>query len=685
MIFEHSLWWVFPALAVSAAVAYLKYRKLAKLPDVHRAVRWGASLLRFLVVFTLSLLLLNPALSLVRRLMEKPLLIVAQDNSASIGKGKDSLYYREEYPALLARAVTELRENFEVEVLLFGGEVGQGEVPDFTEGRTDLSKVLEYAARNDVARTPAGMVLLTDGIYNSGVNPRYGMPGFPVYPVLLGDTVAYPDLYIRSLEADKFNFLHSIFPVKVEVGAVGQKGERVKCVLRQEGKVLDERVVAVDREHFLADVVFEVEAKRKGVTRYEVTLESAAEERTVENNRAETWIHILDNTANVAIFSAAPHPDVAAVAQAVDASGIYRSSLHDFTESADTLKADLLVLHNPRSGDAGYRRLMEMAAKRKLSVWYLLTTPQAITDFARYGRHYSADFPGGMAEEYVTPAVNPHFPYFEFIDAEAAGFAGYPPVLLPFGTLNTGAGRVLFTQKIKGTATANGLLTFYEQEGVRTAYFWGEGLWRWRLYSYRETGSHELFNTLVNKTVGYLASQKGNERLMHDFRPVYDEAEEMVLNVELYNDSYERVNTPDMHLKLSHDGKDFDYLLNRNGDKYRLRLGNLASGEYAFRLSADLKGQKLAKKGTFYVRSNNLEWNDLVANAPLLREMAPDGVSPYIPSELDRLVKVLKDSSGKPVYKTETRFTDLTRVKWLGLLLLLLLCLEWFLLKYYAE
>ena len=65
--------------------------------------------------------------------------------------------------------------------------------------------------------------------------------------------------------------------------------------------------------------------------------------------------------------------------------------------------------------------------------------------------------------------------------------------------------------------------------------------------------------------------------------------------------------------------------------------------------------------------------------------MAPDGISPYIPSELDRLVKVLKDSSGKPVYKTETRFTDLTRVKWIGLLLLLLLCLEWFLLKYYAE
>lgn len=685
MIFEHSLWWALLAFAVSAAAAYLKYRKLSALPDVHGVVRGAASVLRFLVVFTLSLLLLNPALLLVRRLTEKPLLVVAQDNSASIGQGKDSLFYRERYPALLARAVEALRENFDVEVLLFGGEVKQGETPDFTEGRTDLAKPLEYASRADAARVPAGMVLLTDGIYNSGVNPRYSLPAFPVYPVLLGDTVAYPDLYIRSLEADKFNFMHTVFPLKVEVGAVGQKGERVKCVLREGGKVVGERVVAVDREHFLADVVFEVEAKRKGVLKYEVTLEALAEERTTENNRAETWIHILDNTANVAIFSAAPHPDVAAVAQAVNASGIYRSSLHDFTEPADTLKADLLILHNPRTGDAGYRRLMEAAAKRKLSVWYLLTTPERIAEFARYGRHYSAEFPAGVAEEYVTPAANPRFPYFEFTDTEVAGFEAYPPVLLPFGTLHTGPGRVLFTQKVKGTPTDNGLLAFYDRDGMRTAYFWGEGLWRWRLHSYRETGSHELFNTLVNKIVGYLASQKGNERLIHDFRPVYDESEDMLLHVELYNDSYELVNTPDMHLRLTTGGREFAYLLNRDGDKYRLRLGNLSPGEYDYRLSADLKGRNMEKKGSFYVRSNNLEWNDLVANPALLREIAPEGVSPYTPAELDRLVRLLKDGSGKPVYKTENRFTDLTRLKWLGLLLLLLLCAEWTLLKYYAE
>ena len=64
------------------------------------------------------------------------------------------------------------------------------------------------------------MILFSDGIYNTGVNPKYKTPDFPVYTVALGDTVAYPDVYIRNVETDKFNFVNTIFPIKVEVGAI---------------------------------------------------------------------------------------------------------------------------------------------------------------------------------------------------------------------------------------------------------------------------------------------------------------------------------------------------------------------------------------------------------------------------------------------------------------------------------
>ena len=88
---------------------------------------------------------------------------------------------------------------------------------------------------------------------------------------------------------------------------------------------------------------------------------------------------------------------------------------------------------------------------------------------------------------------------------------------------------------------------------------------------------------------------------MDDIEPLYEESEEIVINVELYNDSYELINTPDLKMELNIGGKTYIYLFNRNGEKYRMTLGNLQAGEYSFRLSTDLKGERFTKKGKFFM------------------------------------------------------------------------------------
>lgn len=686
VVFEYSYWWILPAILLSLAVAYFKYSKLSRLPDIAFGISLLIATLRFLVTFTLLLLLLNPAISFLHQIKEKPLLIVAQDNSASLIKNKDSLYYQNEYRASLAKAIQELEDKFEVVKLTFGSTVHKSAEIDYAEHRTDISAVIDYTNRNFVARQPEGMILLTDGIYNAGVNPRYKIPSFPVYTVSLGDTTQYPDVYIRAIETNKFCFLNTIFPLKAEVAALQQKGKEIKCVLRENDKVLQERIIQVDRDNFLDEVTFEVEAKHKGIVHYSVALETDFAERTRENNKAETWIQVIDNSARIGIFAAAPHPDISAIINAVNISGIYHCQEHQFNERFDTLNANLVILHNPDARNPGYHKLLQEVEKRKLALWYILTKKENILTYSHLNKHYSLNLNADL-NEYATPGVNPAFPYFEFTDQEIAGYIAYPPLIVPFGELNTGAGRVLLTQTIKNTPTINGILAFYEQEGRRIAYLWGEGMWRWRLYSYQENGNHELFNTLVNKIVGYLATQKGNDRFVNDIKPVYEETDETILNVELYNDSYELVNTPDVELELKHGDKKFDYQLNRNGEKYRIHLGNLPAGEYAYRLSTNLKGETFEKNGLFYVRSHNPELNDLVANRQLLKEIAENsGAQLFIPHEMDKLVQLLKDNDKlKPVYKSEIEFLDLSRMKILGLILLVLLCIEWFLLKFFAD
>lgn len=685
MVVEYAYWWLLPILVLSGTVAYLKFRKIARLPDIPSLVTVIVVALRFLVVFTLLFLLLNPALSLLRRVKEKPLLVVAQDNSLSIRKNKDSLYYQTDYKASLFQMLERLERHFDVDLLTFGSRVKRGDSLSFTENSTDLAGIFDYSERNYTLRQPQAMLLLSDGIYTSGVNPRYKTFSYPVYTVALGDTVVYPDVFVRNVELDKFNFIHTIFPIRVEVAAVKQNGKRIKCVLRENGKVVEEKTLSVNREHFLQELIFQAEAKRKGVVKYTIEIIPEGNDRIRENNQATAYAHIIDNSGHVAIFSAAPHPDIAALTNALEVSGIYQCERYNFSKPAEDLKANLIIFHNPEPGSPEYQKIRDWAFQRKISVWYMLTTRESIEAFSRFGKDYTAAF-STSANEYATIYINRNFPYFEFTESEKKGFEEYPPLVVPFGELNVRAGRLLFAQKIQHTPTTNGMIAFYDREGSRICYLWGEGFWRWRLYSCKENGNHDLFNTLVSKIVNYLAVQRGNDRFLHDIKPLYEEAEEAIINVELYNNSYELVNEPDIKLLLKYKGKEYDYLLSRNEEKYRINLGNLPAGEYDYYLSATWKGEQFEKKGNFDVKSRNIELNNLVADSQLLKDLATQsgGQSFEVRSLKDLEETLVQHFQSRDTERMEIRYVDLREYTLLGIILLILLCIEWFLLKYFV-
>ena len=89
---------------------------------------------------------------------------------------------------------------------------------------------------------------------------------------------------------------------------------------------------------------------------------------------------------------------------------------------------------------------------------------------------------------------------------------------------------------------------------------------------------------------------------------------------------------------------------------------------------------------TFYVRTQNPEANDVVADVSLMEEIAErsGGVCRFY-AGMDEIVNhIAAEQRFEPVYKAEMKYIDLGELKWAGILLLMLLCIEWALLKYYA-
>ena len=146
----------------------------------------------------------------------------------------------------------------------------------------------------------------------------------------------------------------------------------------------------------------------------------------------------------------------------------------------------------------------------------------------------------------VTGEFNPAFRLFSVDPTWPERFRSFPPVQAPFADYgDLAAGEVLLRQRVGRVETNYPLLALGEVSGIKTGLFVGEGLWRWRLAEYQAFESQEAFDGLVLATVQYLA-------LRDDKRPfrvtpsqrVYTTNEEVRLQGELYNASFQLVNEP---------------------------------------------------------------------------------------------------------------------------------------------
>ena len=72
----------------------LLYYKNSKLKDLSKRMIVLLGSLRFFSLFLISFLLLEPLLNTEFRKVEKPIVVIAQDFSASVLLNKDSLFYK---------------------------------------------------------------------------------------------------------------------------------------------------------------------------------------------------------------------------------------------------------------------------------------------------------------------------------------------------------------------------------------------------------------------------------------------------------------------------------------------------------------------------------------------------------------------------------------------------------------
>ena len=645
--------------------------------DLPRWVRIALPALRFAVVTLLAFLLLGP---LVRRQVhdrERPIVVVADDASASVTEHGYALT-DEDWGPVLRR----LEKDYDVVRFPYGDN-------HFTNIAASLTDIKErYAGRN-----LAAVVLTGDGIYNQGQNPTGVAPtlAVPFYTVALGDTTPRRDAAIANVRYNRIAFKGNRFPVEVTVRATRLAGRKSTLALRHEGRTLAQQPLTYEGDSYTATVTLSVDAEKAGLQSYTLVLVPDTDEQTAANNSRTLVVEVVDGHQKIAILAAAPHPDIAALRGALADNPNYAvelflpAKLQGMT-AAQFKDYNLVVLHGLPSAVAPNVSTLVAQLTAQLPTLFIVG-PQ--TDLGRLNAlHAGLEIVARTRKtDEVTATRNTAFSLFTLDDDLGRRIEQLPPLQAPFGDYRMAANmQTLFGATLGGVATGRPLMAFGQQEGLRRAFVAGEGLWRWRLHSDQATGSHDDFNGLVEKMVVFTSLQVGKERFRVTAQPVYTAGEAVQLEAELYNDNYEPVNTPEVEIEIIGSAST-SYTFNRRGNGYVLRLGALEPGAYRYSATTTLAGKEYKATGSFAVEEVNLEEVTLVADHALMHTLAATtGGTMLAADSLARLPDLLaaRDDIRSVIY-SHTRYTDLLNVPWVLLLIILLFTLEWGVRKYFLS
>jgi hypothetical protein len=679
--------WLLGCIALGAGYALLLYRWQTRL---NRSLRNALFVLRTLAVAAITFLLFAPPIKTTDRTSEKPLIILAQDNSQSINVSKAAGFNPVSYAKQFKTLEKALSGEYEVRSFSFGAAVDRGLKFGFDSKLTNLASVFQMIDNDFTNRNVGAVIIASDGIYNKGGNPVYESKNLkaPVYSVALGDTVPKKDLLISNVNYNNIAFLNNQFQIEVSVEAFQSQGAGSRLTVTDQSGTLFTRHLAISSNEFRLTVPISLPAKRRGIQRYAISLSPVANELSKENNTQTIFVEVIDGRQNVLIIANSPHPDIAALRQSIEINKNYEVHIAyaDDVSEAAVRKAGLVILHQlPSLSNPASRLLQQLVAK---PVLYVLGAQSSPSFFSTSQNVLNINSSGSTQE--VLARVSPDFYGFTLSDNGKTKLQSFAPLIAPFGNYGVkGPATIALVQQIGKVPTTIPLLIFGGDQQRKVGVLAGEGIWRWRLEEFQESSSHEAVNELVSKTIQYLSTRDDKRKFrIYPAKNSFDENEQVILNAELYNDAYELINEPDVNVSLKNrDGKGYSFLFSRSGNAYTLDAGTLPEGEYTFDGKTRLGNKEYKAAGRFVIRQQQAELQQTTANHQLLFALAEqNGGQMIYPEQLSKLPQLIDANENiKTVVYEDRKYEEAVNYKLLFFLILALLTGEWFFRKRNGE
>ena len=680
LIFNSLSPWYF-ILCILGGLAYASFL-YARNQHFSLPVRLSLATLRLVAITLLLVLLLNPLFKNTEVILEKPLLVIAQDHSSSISSAI-SAGSANAYRLAMLGLEKQLGQHYSVKSYSFGTSLRNGLDFHYTDRATDFSSLLTEIARRYENQNLGAVIIASDGIYNRGPDPGYAIKNFhaPFYTIALGDSTQAKDLAIDDIDYNNLVYQGDKFQLKVNIEAHQLQGRSSRLIVRSEGKVLYSSPIRIQSSHFISQIPLFLDAGSPGFRKITVTLDPIAGEVTLKNNEKTIVVEVIKGKLKILLVSGSPHPDLSAVKQALETFRNDEVVLKIATQPSeiDTKGYDLIILDQlPASGSEvshGWSTIIE----GKIPVWFIVGSQ---TDVVKLNSLQKDVFitPGAALSTELIAQLTVNFNAFVLGDSLKSSINQFPPLLGPSAYQVFNASSVIISQAQQNLTKAQPVLFTTEMKDHKTGYLMGSGIWRWRLTDFERNNNHQSTNEFFGKFVQFLTAKEDKRRFRISMpERILNEDVPIVFDGFLFNESYEPVTSADVILEaINNAGKTYRFVFTKAGSSYRLEVASLPAGDYSYH--ASVSGMpKLEASGKFIIKALQLEELTLTANHNLLYQLAfKTGGKMVYPAAINSLPALIQQNELIKMQSHEVRsVSEFISIRLLAFILLFLLSLEW--------
>ena len=580
-------------------------------------------------------------------------------------------------------------DRVEIKSYKFAKEVLVESLPSVSNAKlnTRIDDVAAHFTQQTKDESVAGAVVISDGIFNQGKLPGFlqGSSKIPLFTVGIGDSTQYPDLNVQSLIGNEFVYKQNKFVLESSLKSIRISNAPVSVIVKENGRIVHQEKWVPQKQNDWIKLNFEIAPSQLGWVRYSVEIHGAISELNETNNSKSIWVQVVDEKKKIHLVYSKPHPDIKSIKLALE-SKVQNDLMVYAASSGIRNGGDVYVFHGFPSSKKEIEVIKNLIQKQ-IPFWVFVDNNLGFGALELV-LNQTLNLNFGQFQE-ITGTIAQNFGAFS-LEQDDRKWKSFGAVLSPLMKLNLPSNfQVQLIQKWNGIATDFPLMGLVEKGQHRSAWFFGSGIWRWRMNEQRLNQESSVFDDWLSKNILWLAAsgQKQKElKISIQIRELYKgESYPVILT------HFDQAGLPTTNGKVKF------YLIDSTNKKRELSLVK-SMGYYKSNFLASENGQmklraELLDKPEVYdevlvnISKTNVETSNKVSNFENLRTLASkNNGSFYQPKELNLFMQKLDSLSLTSeriiLQNVHVSFVQIFKVL---LLIVLLFSGEWFLRKWLGK